>query len=584
MRAMSRTTSTLTVAKASTPLPVWWLAVLAPTLLAYNVSPSATLLNQLVAAGGWGLLLVNLTPAPGWAGAARAVIWPLSALAGLTVAVLVSMGASLPPSLGLSALALLLLAAGVLLAASGAVQDRFEAFAGTLVLAGLCSTLIAGIQVFLPALADGTWVAHSGLPGRAVGNLRQPNHLSSLLVWALIALVPVARSGRWLGRPLHAGVAAVMGIAMVWAVVLTASRTGTVGVLILGLWGALDRRLDRPLRRALLLAPVVYGLAWVATAWWAHQAAQVFGAEARLGEGDISSSRFGIWSNAWALVLAHPWTGVGFGEFNFAWTLGVFPGRPTAFFDHTHNLPLQFAVELGLPGAALVMAGLVGGLVVAARRAWGVADIQAGHEARAAWMMVLLIGVHSLLEYPLWYAYFLLPTAWAWGHALGSGRAAVPLASRRGQDLWLLGGAVAMATSLYALYDYSRVVQVFAAGDGRSSLSERIARGQRSTFFSHHADYAAATVTDHPGQALPAFDGAVHALIDTRLLTAWARGLDEAGRRDQARFLAERLREFRHPETLDWMRACEQAPEPGQPRPFQCESAERVYAPEDFTR
>ena len=87
-----------------------------------------------------------------------------------------------------------------------------------------------------------------------------------------------------------------------------------------------------------------------------------------------------------------------------------------------------------------------------------------------------------------------------------------------------------------------------------------------------------------PGQALPAFDGAVHALIDTRLLMAWARGLDEAGRRDQARFLAERLREFRHPETQDWMQACEQAAEPGQPRPFQCESAERVYAPEDFTR
>lgn len=581
---MFRMSPTLPAATAPAPLPVWWLAVLAPTLLAYNVSPSATLLNQLVAAGGWGLLLVNLVPATGWAGAARAVAWPLSALAGLAVAVLVSMAASLPSSLGLSALALLVLAAGVLMAASGAVQDRFEAFAGTLLLAGLCSTLIAGIQVFLPGLADGTWVAHSGLPGRAVGNLRQPNHLSSLLLWGLIALVPVARAGRWFGRPLPAMAAAVMGIAMVWAVVLTASRTGTVGVLILALWGALDRRLDRPLRRALLLAPVVYALAWAGTAWWAHQAAQVFGAEARLGEGDLSSSRFGIWSNAWSLVLAHPWTGVGFGEFNYAWTLGVFPGRPTAFFDHTHNLPLQFAVELGLPGAALVMAGLVGGLVVAARRAWGVADGQAGHEARAAWMMVLLIGVHSLLEYPLWYAYFLLPTAWAWGHALGSGGRAVPTAGRRGQDLWLLCGLAAMVTSLYALYDYNRVVQVFGPGDGRSALSERIARGQRSTFFSHHADYAAATVAEHPGQVLPAFEGAVHALIDTRLMMAWARGLDEAGRRDQARFLAERLREFRHPETQDWMKACEQAPEPGQPRPFQCESAERVYAPEDFSR
>jgi hypothetical protein len=31
---------------------------------------------------------------------------------------------------------------------------------------------------------------------------------------------------------------------------------------------------------------------------------------------------------------------------------------------------------------------------------------------RTALMLVLMMGLHSLLEYPLWYAYFLLPTAW----------------------------------------------------------------------------------------------------------------------------------------------------------------------------
>lgn len=30
-----------------------------------------------------------------------------------------------------------------------------------------------------------------------------------------------------------------------------------------------------------------------------------------------------------------------------------FPGRPVAFFDHSHNLPLQLAVESGLAGAVL---------------------------------------------------------------------------------------------------------------------------------------------------------------------------------------------------------------------------------------
>ena len=97
-----------------------------------------------------------------------------------------------------------------------------------------------------------------------------------------------------------------------------------------------------------------------------HQHSAVFGGEVQLQKSDISSSRFGIWSNTLALIAAHPWAGVGFGEFNFAWSLTPFPGRPTAFFDHTHNLPLQLAVELGLPLATLVIVLLLAALW----RAW----------------------------------------------------------------------------------------------------------------------------------------------------------------------------------------------------------------------
>ena len=34
---------------------------------------------------------------------------------------------------------------------------------------------------------------------------------------------------------------------------------------------------------------------------------------------------------------------------------------------------------------------------------------------RAAFVIVFLVAVHSMLEYPLWYSYFLLPTAFAFG-------------------------------------------------------------------------------------------------------------------------------------------------------------------------
>ncbi len=269
------------------------------------------------------------------------------------------------------------------------------------------------VQVFAPALPDGDWIARSSLAGRAVGNLRQPNHLSSLLLWSAIAVVPLLELGtirRGLGRALFA--------LMVFAVVLTASRTGVLGIGLLTLWGLLGRRLSRSTRVLLLSAPLLYALAWGGLALWAELSHHAFGGEARLAEADLSGSRFGIWANSLSLIRQQPWLGVGFGEFNFAWSLTPFPGRPTAFFDHTHNLPLQLAVELGLPLAALILLLLLVSLWQAWRLA-GRADAPMAVALRGAWMMLVLIGVHSLLEYPLWYAYFLLPTAWLWGFALG---------------------------------------------------------------------------------------------------------------------------------------------------------------------
>ena len=58
-----------------------------------------------------------------------------------------------------------------------------------LLVAGFLSAIVGCVQVFAPDWPDGEIIARSGMPGRAVGNLRQPNHLSSLLLWAMIALV-----------------------------------------------------------------------------------------------------------------------------------------------------------------------------------------------------------------------------------------------------------------------------------------------------------------------------------------------------------------------------------------------------------
>jgi O-antigen ligase len=562
-------------------------AAAGPSLLAYNVSPSPTFLNQALALALWGafVAITAATTTPTARPARRAAgdaAWPLAAVGLLLAAVLWSWGpGALPSGLAWSAIGLLLATALLLLSgaavrASAQAVPVFGFFCAGWVVAGVVNAAIGALQVFAPDVPDGQWIARSGLVGRAVGNLRQPNHLSSLLLWSAIAVIPLLELGRlrrWVGWALFA--------LMTFAVVLTASRTGVLGVGLLALWGLLDRRLSRPTRGLLLLSPLLYALAWAGLSVWAEASRHAFGGETRLAEADLSGSRFGIWANTLELIRQQPWAGVGFGEFNLAWTLTPFPGRPVAFFDHTHNLPLQLAVELGLPLAGLVMGLLVAGLWRAWRLA-GLADDASAVTLRSAWMMLLLIAVHSQLEYPLWYAYFLLPTAWLFGYALGRPGAALAPGGAPTRVLFV-GGVLLVIGSVLALADYTRVARIFAPpGDG-STLQQRIDSGQRSGLFAHHAGYAAVTVDDDVPATDPAFQEAPHYLLDTRLMIAWAEALARAGQLDPARHLAQRLREFRNPQAEDYFEPCDQ-PETGGPLPYQCQPPQRTPGWREFLR
>ncbi len=576
-------------------------AATAPSLLSYNVSPSPTFLNQALAVALWGWFVVAAAPAAG--AAARGAGALLGALALVGASVLWSWGpGSLPMGLALSALGLLL-AAGVLVASGAAAHARADAgaafgdFCVGWAVAGVCNVAIAVLQVFASDWLEGSWnngdwIAVSGIPGRAVGSLRQPNHLSSLLLWsaiAVIALLELGRIRRRFGEMLFA--------AMVFAVVLTASRTGTLSVLLLAVWGLADRRLARPTRALLLVAPLIYAAAWLGMAEWAKLAQGNFGGTARLAEADLSGSRFGIWRNTLAMIAQQPWTGVGFGEFNFAWTLTPFPGRPIAFFDHTHNLPLQLAVEIGLPLTAAVLALLLWALLRAARLALrSEGDIGIGR--RCAGLMVLMIGLHSLLEYPLWYSYFLLPAAWAWAFAVGERRGLVARNEAPAAPVSLAfvaaGTALVIGAALSVL-DYKPVAAIFSAAEGAGPLAQRIARGERSVLFAHHADYAAATTAagDGSGNDLAPFERATHYLLDTRLMMAWAQALARHGEVDEARYLAARLKEFHNAASDSFFAECGAAPSPAAPAsaalaasapPFQCEAPQRARDWREFVR
>ncbi|HET7864819.1 MAG TPA: Wzy polymerase domain-containing protein [Burkholderiaceae bacterium] len=584
-------------AQAVWPLLLVLLAVAVPLLIGGSLSPSSTFFNQVCAVFGWGLALALWDQAAGPVqrnhtmprldrrGASLACL--LAALAVLLLAILASaapVGQRLAPwvCVALAAVTALASAQGVAQAAPAASASRLQALPPAVLLAllfaGLYSVLAGLLQVFLPDWTDGHFFAHRTAEGLAIGNIRQPNQLSTLLLWACAAAVWWSVLRKW-----NLAVLAGLLAALLFTVVLTASRTGVIGVVMLALWGLVDRRLPGRVRLLLLASPVFYALAWWGMTQWAAAAHHAFHGGERMTatlHGYGSDSRVNTWLNTWALIKTHPWAGVGFGAYNFAWTLTPFPGRSTAFFDHSHNLLLQWAVEFGVPVALLVL-GLLAASLWTGRRALTAADDERALSARTALFMLAIVAVHSLLEYPLWYAYFLLPTAALWGWYAGLAREAAetaslqPSAAKAGEGwgprsvprLIVLSGMLAVAASAYAFMDFWRVATIFEPHipGGTAPLAERIERGRRGLLFGQHADYARVTMAERPQDVFDSFDRPLFHLLDTRLMIAYAKALAGRGEVDKARDVAARLREFNKPEAEEFFEVCQTTP-----AAFQC--------------
>jgi O-antigen ligase len=92
--------------------------------------------------------------------------------------------------------------------------------------------------------------------------------------------------------------------------------------------------------------------------------------------------------------------GVGWGNAAFALYKDGMP-----FIDkHMHNITAQFALELGWPG--LVWCVVFAFLAIRAVK-W----------TPFAFAFLGVQAIHSMLEYPMWYAYLLGPTAFIFGLA-----------------------------------------------------------------------------------------------------------------------------------------------------------------------
>jgi hypothetical protein len=378
------------------------------------------------------------------------------------------------------------------------------------------------------------------------------------------------------------------------------SRTGLLGLALLLAWVLVDKRMPWTQRRlpwaALAGCLLGLGLVWLNAEL---RGAMPYIAYREAVSSDISTTRFAIWANTFSLIASNPFLGVGWGRFAQAWALTPFPSRPLASFDNAHNLPLQLIVELGAPIALAAMGAFAWSLWRGRRAAnYALAGEQA-IDARCLLASLGLLGMHSLLEYPLWFTYFLLPAAFLFGQYLRMGglaeRAAKPAetsSAARNSDgaptkvapaLLKLSGVLIVLGSLYAAWDYSRVLQSFKPfGAGlRQSLEQRVAEGRKSVLFGYWVDFGVVTNIDTYADRSEQVERAFRHRVNPHMLMIYAKYLHERGEDDKASYVAARLREFHNSVSDAFFAQCDTVT-PERPKPFQCVPPSRVYGFREF--
>jgi O-antigen ligase len=127
------------------------------------------------------------------------------------------------------------------------------------------------------------------------------------------------------------------------------------------------------------------------------------------GATDGIDIRLSEWRKAWQMFMESPIWGVGIGNygwysFNYQATAEYSSVPEGTLFDHSHNLIMQVLAELGIAGLVLLF-------FMAAT--WLRQMLPLWKNA-SHWLILILVSVlflHSNVEYPLWYSYFLGFTA-----------------------------------------------------------------------------------------------------------------------------------------------------------------------------
>ena len=288
-------------------------------------------------------------------------------------------------------------------------EKVFFIFSLLVLVVGLISSVIAICQWLNIHGYFSPWM-YTFKGNRPYANLAQPNNLATLLTVALLACLYFYEK-KWLKNIYLVPYALIL----MFSIALTQSRTSWVVCLFILIYLGV-KQFNRNKRFGFLKLVgwvAIFGL-MIANLPYLQQLisglsslkmAETASVIERASSGYL---RLDMWQQQWIALLQQPWLGYGWNQTGMA-QMAAYDAHPNhEWYKSAHNIMLDLLIWNG---------AIIGGLIVVYLTAWlfwlnkGVKDTV----SIIATLMVCAILIHGLLEFPLHYAYFLLPTGFLLG-------------------------------------------------------------------------------------------------------------------------------------------------------------------------
>ncbi|MBN9411696.1 MAG: O-antigen ligase C-terminal domain-containing protein [Burkholderiales bacterium] len=271
-----------------------------------------------------------------------------------------------------------------------------------LLAAFIASFLSVGLQLHQWMQLDGLpFLSMGGGPSRPSANIGQANHLATLHLWGLLAVT-------WAWLRGYFGPTGFFALAafLLLGIALTESRAALLnGVLLCGVtWLYRPRWPSRRVVWAamgLVFALLVLMLTLPSLGAVIHSFGE--SGTARLANPASANIRITAYTMLVDAALRQPWFGYGWGQ-TMLGQFAVALDHPSinGVLGNAHNLLIDLVLWLGIPGGLAVAMTFAAWLLRCLR-------VLRAPENVVVLMAVLVLAVHSMVEFPLQYGYFLWP-------------------------------------------------------------------------------------------------------------------------------------------------------------------------------